>query len=250
MKQKVRANLVLLFAFCISGICVPAGSSPPDSAELERLLPVGKFDAELLVPRLSQECEALVARMTAATHKHRDWWIEAIRNAPAGQPIPYDSRLGLSALEYEKLLGCSDSMKMWKVGSGQIRVESAQRVLTLHASGVLKDLDGIQIDLKRDEVRTPLGTARDRSTRTREETADSPTGPWSGFQWKLEPSEESLGDLSELSGTLIRFCVGQRAGAGGMIYYNATVVESGVKTARVLMVIYYVLPAAGESRRD
>lgn len=241
--MKTNVRIVVFCIACITAVVMLVSAGQVEDLDLEKLLPVGEFHVTVLVPGMSPECAELAMRLKAAMELHAEYFLEAVQKVPPGEPLPYDFRMGLTEEEYEILLKCSKSLEMIEVGSGNLLVSSSEGVITLHGGGDLMELDGIQLDLKKDEVRTPIGTAGDRSSISFEQTADSPTGPWSGFQWKLE-SGENIGNLQEFSGKMINFSVGQRAGGGNMIYYNATVIESGLKTTRILKVFYYNLQAA------
>jgi hypothetical protein len=44
-----------------------------------------------------------------------------------------------------------------------------------------------------------------------------------------------------MTGSTIRFSLGRRLAGDGMLYYNATRLENGVKTARFMTVLIYSL---------
>ena len=106
---------------------------------------------------------------------------------------------------------------------------------------------GIELDLKKDEVRTPMGIASVRSSIARDAKGQAATGPWGGVQWKLEPKIDAGADLQTMSVTSIRFYLRRLDNGDGILYYNARKIESGVEVARVLTVLYYPLLSTNKS---
>lgn len=183
---------------------------------------------ELTAPtRLSE----LGARLQQAVARNPDWWIDQVRKAKPGEPVPYDSLLGLTEPEYREFSSLSKQRGMRKKSEDTLVVtRELDDVYVLEGGPTLSNLTGIRIDLMRDLIETPLGVARERSEIHAPE--DSPLGAWNGVQWKLEEA-----GADSVTGTVVKLALGKQVRSGrGVLYYDAKRVTSDeiVQITRVL----------------
>jgi len=215
------------------------------SSSTERFIPVGEIQTEIIELASPPRCQELTAKMRAAIQQDPEWWLAHAKTAQGG-PIPYHPKMGLTQAEYAEVLEFGNTMTAHRVAYATFHVTTADRqVFTFAAGPPLEELDGIEVDLAQDEVRTPFGTLSDREKITAEATRDSPTGAWNGMRWKFERVEdENVVDPTKMTGAVVHFSLGQLVSGEGILYYSARVLEAGEQTARVFRVLFYELEPA------
>jgi hypothetical protein len=155
-------------------------------------------------PRLNE----LSGRIAAALRSDPSWWNEVVGRTPAGQPLPYDPRMGVSRAEYDEFLMLGDQRTLQKRSDAIVQViERNNGALELDGGDALRDLTGVVIDLKNDRVQTPFGVATERTTLN---PSKSVFGAWNGVQWSLRAP-----------GTSVKFAVGVlRPSDRGILFYE------------------------------
>jgi len=183
-------------------------------------------------PRLNE----LVRRFQQALGENPGWWLEHVKNSKPGEPLPYDSRLGLSEAEYNEFLALSKKMTVQKKSEASLTITTkADDVYVFDGGQMLPDFSGIEIDLTNDVVRTPFGILTERSEINASE--DSALGAWVGTQWKLEKT-----DPNGITGMVANLAVGKLKQSGRcVIYYDVRKVSLDGKV-RISHVLNYDMP--------
>lgn len=204
------------------------------SFEVEELLPAdGTVDVMQVVvpPRL----EELNNKILSAVSQDLGWWLNHLRNAPPGEVLPYDARLGLSKEEFDEYQTLS--MTLRKVTTAKIRIERDGSRIMFDGDEILGDLKDVELDIETGSVRTPFGEASKRYDVTASD-GQRITGPWDGISWNLRPGLESTAESGQVE---IVFAIGRLAeNARGILYYR---VKAPSKLL-VLTVLQYDLPTA------
>lgn len=179
----------------------------------------------------------LAQRLQQAARENPGFWLEHAKRPKPGEPLPYDSRLGLSEAEYKEFLSLAKKLTMRKKAEAALVVATEDNeVFVLDGGEALPDFTGIVIDLKGDLVRTPFGVLTERSEIDAPE--DSAFGAWVGTQWKLNDF-----DPSGITGTAAKLAVGKLRQSGrSVIYYDVRRISLDGKT-RISHVLNYDMPA-------
>jgi hypothetical protein len=180
----------------------------------EQILQAGEHDVEILGPVTPPRHVELNDKFLRALDRDPEWR-EAVRAHPAGRPLPYDSRCGLTRSEFDEMLALSAKLTHGKVGEGKLRIKTpAPGVYALEGDDRLPHLVGIEVDLVNNVVRTPLGEATDCSDV--DMAADSLLGAWAGKKWTL--SKPRTADQEELR---VELMVGKQTQSGqGLLVYR------------------------------
>lgn len=167
----------------------------------------------------------LAQRLQQAARVNPNWWLEHQKKAEPGEPLPYDSRLGLSKDEYNEFLVLSKMMTTQKKAEATLIVATADDdVYVLDGGQALPDFTGIEIDLKNDLIRTPFGTLIDRSEIDVAE--GSALGAWVGTQWKFENAAPN-----GVPSTVAKLGVGRLKKSGRcVIYYDVKLIGTDGNT--------------------
>ena len=207
-------------------------------AEPREFIPNGSVVAKVMQMVLSPRGEELAARLQHAVSKNRDWWLEHVKSATPGQPLAYDSRMGLTEVEYDEYLELASKPSLGQVKEVPLNFRwSSEAQVVLDGQDSLPDLTGVRIDLISDSVTTDYGVLAERSEINNAST-DSPTGPWRGVQWKLESVE-----ANSTSGVVAKLALGRLSQSGeGILYFDAKKVEGGALTRKSSIILFYSLP--------
>jgi hypothetical protein len=187
------------------------------------VLAAGNYTVDIMTEDFSPRQLELGNRMQQAVAKDPNWWLGMVKSAEPGKPLPYDHRMGLTRDEYAEFLKLAENIKSAKVGQAVLAIaEPREGVFVLRGKGSLSHLEGVEIDLTNDLVRTPFGIAKEKSD------IDAPKrtalGAWTGVQWKYETPDEN-GIIG--TGTLIKLAVGILKGSGRcVLYYRASRITS------------------------
>lgn len=119
----------------------------------------GKFTVDVMELAAPPRANELNQRLKQAVGQNPNWWLEHVKKASPGEPLPYDARLGLSKTEYDEFLELSKKMTTVKKAEATILVvDKGDDVYVLDGGQQLQDfITGIEIDLRNDKVRTPFG---------------------------------------------------------------------------------------------
>jgi hypothetical protein len=183
----------------------------------------------------SDRFKELTGRFQRALAENPEW-SKHVRSAPPGKPLTYDSRSGLSKEEFDEYLELSKSLTAGKAGEGTLTINSSRdQAYSLEGDESLSQLTGIEIDLRDNVVRTPLGVAKDCSIVN---AAKSIIGPWAGTKWTLKkPSTESAEEMT------IEFALGKQSDSGrGVMYYRVKEGGRGGST-NVMQMVTFDVPA-------
>jgi hypothetical protein len=206
-----------------------------ESPKLDRILPAVEVTADVMELSPPPRMQELTQRIREAAARNPEWFQEHAAKATPGEPLPYDSRLGVSEAEYREFLQLVEAVTLVKVKETRLRFRrQAEGVYTVEAAG-MPDLDGIKIELKQDRVRTPFGVLGPSKT-IENRDANAPTGPWTGTQWAIEKQS------SEDSMTIAKFAIGRLSRDGrGILYYTAKEIAGGQLVRRADAVVFYAL---------
>ena len=207
-------------------------------AEPKQLIPTGPVAAKVMEVATSPRAEELTAKLEAAVANNAEWWQKFVADAPAGEPLPYDSRMGLTEAEHAEFLGLANTLTLRQADKKLLYFGwSSDTEVVLDGRGALPELSGLRIDLAADSVTTQFGVLVNR-TEVNNTSPDSPTGPWSGVRWSLESGDPTFGVSAQ-------FNMGRLAQSGeGILYFDAKEIRDGSITRTATYILFYPLPSA------
>ena len=215
---------------------VVAETTGPDN-----LIPVGKVYADVMDVTVSAEALALTRKFQEGTKENPEWFREYTANAPPG-PLPYHPNMGVTEQEYARMLELAADFGLTKVDEAELvfkRVNDAR--IIIEADGQMTPLNGVEIDLDGDRVKTPHGETGPHELIDANPEGQLTSGPWRGVQWSLEKLDEEI-----QSGKAVGLAFGRFLDDDlGILYYRTQWVEGGVELERISIVLHYRLPPLG-----
>jgi hypothetical protein len=177
---------------------------------------------------------ALTVKFQGGIKKNYEWFIEYIKTVPAGEPMPFHSKLGMTKTEYDELMGYLNDIELVSTGKENIKVELNNDTIYFKAKGKLSDYNSLKIDLKSNVV--ILGQFKMVFADTSNVTDDKNglRSKWKGYTWRFEePNDLNLDDLKELGNLKMKqykFTLG-RLDKNGKTYMSlkGREIEDGVK---------------------
>ncbi|MCX6894355.1 MAG: hypothetical protein NTZ16_02365 [Verrucomicrobia bacterium] len=222
--------LGLLCVFCVLSLHAQTNLS----AEVEKLLPVGKCNVDIMGVVYPRRFLELGEKLQNAFATNKDWLLDYIKkNAKEGEPLPYSPKFGLTKKEYEEYLSLGEKRTLGKIGSGTLLVKTNLSGFEFDGGSELIALTGIKINLKELTIVTPFAILKNP---TREGSSGGPAlGAYSGYQWNFEQGDLEKGDV-----TVASFLIGKRKESGRFfIYYKGGVMQANNSISDVRVVIYY-----------
>ena len=199
------------------------------------VIPVGTIAADVMEFGQSPRVAELNKRKQDAILK--DPLREHMKQQKPGEPITYDSRMGITQAEFDELKALSGKTTMRKKADATIAITSRNNgVLVFDGGQSLPDLTGVEIDLASDVVRMPLGVTGKHRAITMPDT--SPGGSWTGIRW-------SLGNAADQKSKNVSLAIGRlkASGRGILIYYVNNPDAPPEQKKRVNVMLQYDLPA-------
>ena len=223
-----------------SPIATPPAQVPQESpiAKLEvvDLVPQDGSTVDIMQLMAPRRLEELTAKILQFATRDQEWWQAHIKKRAPGEPLPYDSRMGLSKEEYDEFLVLYNEMSVKKVGAAYINVKRIEEKILLSFGKDVPDFGEVELDLKNDQVITKFGIANERHLIEANERQTA-TGPVDGIQWKLEQVRED-----PIQGTVIKFTLGRlRNGGRGIFSYEVRAI-TGVTAIQLDFIFYCDLP--------
>ncbi|MDV2994210.1 MAG: hypothetical protein N4J56_003864 [Chroococcidiopsis sp. SAG 2025] len=210
-------------------------------SSVEALIPGDRTDVDLMqiVPPI--RLVELSQKFKIALQKNSDseWLSSLIKNTPAGQPLPYDPRLGVSKTEYQEFLSLSQKLIAKKIGTSILQVKREGNKYVFLGNNSLSNLTGIKLDLDRNLLETPYGTTAKLLVVVAHTERQHLTGAWSGFIWKLEQFDRYTNSTIK-----IQFSLGRMTHNGrGILHYDITrISDRAVAKSTPLILQYDLVP--------
>ncbi|MFN8357581.1 MAG: hypothetical protein U0Y10_24195 [Spirosomataceae bacterium] len=205
-------------------------------SDLKMLLPNSNVKADIMDGVLQNPRQAeLTKKFQAAIKENYGWFLEYMKTVPEGEPMPYNSKLGLTKEEYTELMGFMDNVEVVSTGKEDIKIEIKNDFISFKSHNKLADLDSLTIDLKNNIVTFRQYKMLFADTLNITTEKNGLKSKWKGYSWKFEvPNNLDIADLKDLS-TLnmiqYKFTIG-RLEKNGKTYMSlkGREVEDGAKT--------------------
>jgi len=194
-------SIVFLAGWLVCG-SLQADESPKVS--LSSLITEGpvKLDVMKIVP--SNRATVLRVKMELALVENRDWYLQYAKSAKPGEPLPYDSRFGVTEAEYAEMLEEHKKNALVKDSSIDARIVIQHNIARIESDKPLgESLLKLRINLANNEL-TSIDGKVGAATYTSNDAADTPVGPWQGYSWKVKNQNEDFSNASRFSLEILR----------------------------------------------
>ena len=171
----------LAFASLAALLALPAVARA--DGPLDAYLPKsGVIDGHVMKLGVAPEDQAIDRQFRTAVANNMDWFKKAVTGSRAGQPLPYDPRMGVTKAQYEQLQhmkadfhpGAAIAIKVRRGNDGAVTFASQDSA----AAG----LDKVIFPPDEAVADTPYGKL-DIFNRIHQGDARAPIGAWTGAEW-------------------------------------------------------------------
>ena len=141
-----------------------------------------------------EEIKPYIKKVEEGSAKDPKWFAEYSAKSKPGVPLPYDERLGLTKVEYDKYLELWDQREFKVIQPVGVRLEKLGDQWMIRVSGVGAKIGLLRYDAASDSFTSPNG----KMARIDDIKADSASilRGWTGHEWKFE-EEGALGKTKE-----------------------------------------------------
>lgn len=188
MKQICYIIIVLIFQTSC-GNTQPTSNRPKLTgniqSDLKIFLPNAAVTADIMdgVLQNARQVE-LQQKFQSAIQENQEWFVEHMKNITAGEPIPYDERLGLTKDEYTELQKFYANVEIVSTGEGDIIIEVKNDTIHFKSEGKLTHLDSLTIDLKNNIVIFGRYKMSFSDTLNIADDKNGLKSKWTGYEWK------------------------------------------------------------------
>ncbi|MEF2279721.1 hypothetical protein V3W47_15605 [Deinococcus sp. YIM 134068] len=158
---------------------------------------------QLVTVGFSEETTRTLEQVQAAMKAHPLEALDLTLNTPEGQPFPYRPWFGVSREAYERARAAQP--ELFPAGASTLTVQkrgTGGTLLVLRGGAGLEVLNGLQLNMVANTLRTPWGTTEGKAISVSDEGG---MGPRAGMTWKIEQAEEFLtGNATSVTFTMMQ----------------------------------------------
>ena len=229
-------QLILCLCLCYGSPTTLVGQAAGTTigSLLKPLMPAGIIQAEILQMMGPPRMMTLSAKLQDAAKANPEWWRAHLARATPGQPLPYDTRMGITESEYRELLASADSMAMRPSGAASIQIEETPTGWRLGPETTIAELRGVEVDTVADVAKTSFGALETRSV-VAPSDAQRVIGRWTGVQWRREEISPD-----GRTGVSARLAVGKLEASGQtLLFLDGKQVQNGQASSRALTMVMW-----------
>lgn len=154
------------------------------AAKTNGLVPQDRLVATVMEFTTSPRHAEIISRMKAAMQQDPDWAMGYIRtHSESGQPLPYNSKFGVSESEYQEILSSVSQVKYQAISEAELCFAPTKYgTFVIDGGRDLPELTGIEVDLTNDRIITQYGVLDEKDFIDAPDT--TALGAWQGIQWK------------------------------------------------------------------
>lgn len=161
----------------------------PALFKLNDVLPSGKSEIELMTMRYTDRAMELTQKFQTAIATNRDWFLEHVKQAKPGEPLEYDSRLGLTKEEWAEYLRESEDHHLASTGTKFPCVfRQKTDILSLDFGETNSPLQKIRLNIKTGELFASVGRIGTPTWRSSDDP-NIPIGAYDACSWHYETGD-------------------------------------------------------------
>lgn len=169
--------------------------------DLNNLLPEGKITTDVMdVVKQNKRQEELTKKFQEGIQNNYEWFVDFMKTVPDGQPMPYNSKLGLTEDEYKELQGYLNDIELISSGKYAVTIKSKNNIIAFETNDEkLKLLEYVKIDLIKNVITIGEYELTFSDTVNVTDDKNGLKSKWKGYTWKLEePKDLDLNALKDL----------------------------------------------------
>ena len=171
-----RQFAAVLSLSLMSGIGVAHAAGP-----LDPYLPKSnKIEGHLVTLEIDPKDQAISQRFRHAVQGNMDWFQKAVRSNKPGEPLPYDTRMGITEAEYQQLEHMKPLMKEGAAVSITVEHKADGSIAFKPTDAGAAALKDVQVSADQKTVDTPYGKLAIFNVIKQ---VNSPFGAWNGVEW-------------------------------------------------------------------
>ena len=214
MSRSITAAAIML-------VMTATAARAQTNATLRELMPSGRVAVEVMVQYAPPRYGELAQQLQRSVAQHQEWWLEHVKRAPAGRPVTYDPRMGITESEYAQFLALADSVRLRPAHVDTVVIARTGTGWRFDETSPFAALRGIAIDTVRNVVTTGFGELL-ASTPIAATAGQKVTGAWGGPRWKIEQVDETT-----MTGVSAHFAIGRHENGQTIIYLEARHAKNG-----------------------
>ena len=191
----------------------------------------GVIEGHVMTLGVAPEDQAIDRQFRNAVANNMDWFKKAVTGSKAGEPLPYDPRMGITKAQYQQLQhmkadfhpGAPITIKVTRAKDGAIAFASDNPAAS--------ELDKVSFPAGETSADTPFGKL-DLFNRIHQEDARAPIGVWTGAEWAHVAPEGAKTPSAKIA-------FGKRDPSGEGVMYYQVAPYSGHKEQS--LVVFYKL---------
>ncbi|WP_264776743.1 hypothetical protein [Deinococcus aetherius] len=200
-----KTLLPLLLMGVLSAPTLAKGTPPAPPTAMATVLAsvTTATPVQLVTVGFSKETTATLARLQAAMKEHPVETLDLTLNTPEGQPFPYREWFGISREAYAQVRAAKPDL--FPSGTSTLTVHkrgTGGSLLVLQGGDGLEALNGLQVNLKANTIRTPWGTTEiGKPVSVNDKDGMSPR---TGTTWEIDQGDLTTGNITGVTFTLMR----------------------------------------------
>ncbi len=205
------------------------------SMDIKRLLPVGVMTADIMGLGLQTPRQIeLMTKFQNGIKENYDWFVDYMKTVPDGEPMPFNSKFGLTESEYTELMDYLNNTELISSGTENIVIKIKNEIIYFKAGGKLSNFDSLTIDLKNNIASYKEYKLLFSDTSNITDDKNGLKSKWKGYVWKFtDPKElslEALKDLESIKMKEYKLTIGKLEKSGKTyMSLKGREVEDGVK---------------------
>jgi hypothetical protein len=186
---------IALFFLCFVARSFAIDSNTVALFKLVDVLPSDESEIELMTIRFNDRANELANKLQTAATTNQDWFLKHVKQAKPGEPLEYDTRLGLTKEEYAEYLREAENRHIASTGTRFPCVFRRKGdVLSLDIGETNSPLQKIRLNLKTGELFASVGRIGNPTWRSNDDPK-SPIGAYDACSWEYEKSDLEAFDV-------------------------------------------------------
>ncbi|WP_158806761.1 hypothetical protein [Beijerinckia sp. L45] len=216
--------------FAAALVCVALPSAAMAAGPLDPYLPKsGTIKGHVVVLEVAKEDQAISKQFQLAVQNNMDWFKHYVTNNKAGEPLPYNSKMGVTEAQYTQLLHMKPSLIEKAAIDITVNRGPDGRVAFVSSDPAAASLQGTTFPPDGKLAQTPFGTLTVYNA-IHQKDENAPFGVWDGAEW----AKVAADGADEPS---VKIAFGKREPSGqGLFYYQVSPTKE--KPEQSLVVTY------------
>ncbi len=177
--------------------------------------------------------QEILVRMQSAMKSNSEWFKAYISKSEKGKPLEFHKNFGITKQEYQHFLSQSKKMQLVKNGEATLNFSlNNQNEVEINGLPGKYPHDKLSYNVKSNIINIAKNSLGEFTT-INQTKSDSPTGKWTGVQWKIQ-EVNSASDYKS-----IKFAIGTLSEENkNIIYYDVNIAVDGTPNKLSYILLY------------